>query len=73
MQGVVVRPGDQVIADHDAIVVVPAEHWAEVRMKALEVRQREDMMRTRLAAGEPLAAMISLPSEVRERAARPVH
>jgi 4-hydroxy-4-methyl-2-oxoglutarate aldolase len=72
MQGVIVRPGDQIIADNDAIVVVPAEHWSEVRANAFEVRQREEVMRARLAAGEPLAAMVSLPPEVRERAAPPI-
>lgn len=63
VRGVTVNPGDQIVADRDAVVVVPSERWSAVRDAALSVHEREDAMRARLRSGERLAAMISLPPD----------
>jgi 4-hydroxy-4-methyl-2-oxoglutarate aldolase len=53
--GVLVAPGDQVIADRDGVAVVPAAHWASVRADVAALIDRESKTRARLAAGERLA------------------
>ena len=50
-----VRTGDQIIADRDGAVVVPAGVWPAVRADAGALAAREDEVRRRLAAGERLA------------------
>ena len=53
--GVLVSPGDQIIADADGIAVVPAAHWDAVQADVAALAEREAKTRARLAAGERLA------------------
>ena len=53
--GVLVSPGDQIIADPDGIAVVPAAAWQSVQADAVALAHREATVRARLAAGERLA------------------
>lgn len=53
--GVVVRPGDLVLADHDGVVVVPGEAGHEVVERAEEKIRAEDAVRAELARGLPVA------------------
>lgn len=53
--GVLVASGDQVIADRDGAVAVPASVWDAVRADAARLAPREAEVRRRLAAGERLA------------------
>lgn len=55
--GVTVFPGDQVVADGDGVVVVPAALWTEVAGKAVEQDRVERYIRLRVAAGEKLAGL----------------
>lgn len=50
--GLVVNPGDIVVADDDGVVVVPRERWEEVVTAARAVEAREQGLRPRLEAGE---------------------
>jgi 4-hydroxy-4-methyl-2-oxoglutarate aldolase len=58
--GVLVATGDQIVADRDSAVVVPAADWAAVSADAAALADREDRTRARLAAGERLADIIGL-------------
>ncbi|MGO9081395.1 MAG: RraA family protein [Streptosporangiaceae bacterium] len=58
--GVLVRPGDQVIADPDGAVVVPAALWPQVLAGVRALAEREESVRARLAAGERLADISGL-------------
>ncbi len=58
--GILVHPGDQVVADSDGAVVVPAGRWPEVRAAAAALATREDEVRRRLAAGERLPDILGL-------------
>lgn len=51
--GVVVRPGELVVADHDGIVVVPQELEEAVIEFSVAKLQGEDSMRRELASGLP--------------------
>ena len=50
--GMLVRPGDAIIADDDGVVVVARERVAEVAAAAEAREKKEDANRKRLAAGE---------------------
>ncbi len=58
--GVRVSPGDQVVADQDGAVVVPALDWFAVWSDVAALSEREERMRDRLAAGELLADVLGL-------------
>lgn len=58
--GVLVATGDQVIADRDGAVAVPASDWPVVRAEAETVARREEQVRARLATGERLADITGL-------------
>jgi 4-hydroxy-4-methyl-2-oxoglutarate aldolase len=53
--GVLVHPGDQIIADRDGIAVVRAADWPAIRADVAALADREAKTRARLAAGERLA------------------
>jgi len=53
--GVLVAPGDQVIADQDGVVVVPAGDWPDLQTEVAAIAAKEERTRARLAAGERLA------------------
>lgn len=57
---VLVRSGDQIVADSDGAVVVPGVIWQEVRVAAAALAAREDEVRRRLAAGERLPDILGL-------------
>ena len=53
--GVLVTSGDQVIADRDGVVVVPAADWPDLQPEVAAIAAKEEKTRARLAAGERLA------------------
>ena len=53
--GVLVAPGDQMIADRDGVVVVPATEWPALQDEVAALTAKEEKTRERLAAGERLA------------------
>jgi 4-hydroxy-4-methyl-2-oxoglutarate aldolase len=53
--GALVASGDQVIADRDGLVVVPAAEWPALQAEVAALAAKEDKTRDRLAAGERLA------------------
>jgi len=57
---VLVRTGDQIVADRDGAVVVPAASWPAVRAEAAALAGPEEVVRRRLAAGERLADILGL-------------
>ncbi len=59
--GVEIAPGDQVVADSDAILVVSAADWPAVEAGARAIRQAEEDIRTRLVIGVPLSELVELP------------
>lgn len=59
--GVRVSPGDQIVADIDAAVVIPRDRWPRVRDGACAVQERERKIRAALADGSRLASLISVP------------
>lgn len=61
--GVVVRPGDAIVADESGILVLDPSEVAEVSAKALPMQRHEVTMRARLDAGEK----ISVISETQKR------
>jgi 4-hydroxy-4-methyl-2-oxoglutarate aldolase len=65
--GVEIESGDQIIADRDAILVVPRVEWPKIEAGARAVRARELEIRRELEKGRPLAELISLPLETQRR------
>jgi 4-hydroxy-4-methyl-2-oxoglutarate aldolase len=61
IRGVQIAPGDQVIADGDAILVVAAVDWPAVEAKAQAIREAEDEIRIALNQGRRLADLLDLP------------
>lgn len=59
--GVEVSPGDQVVADRDAILVVSAAEWPAVAAGAQAIRDAEDDLRVALNQGARLAGLLDLP------------
>ena len=59
--GVDVAPGDQVVADSDAVLVVAAADWPAVEAAARALEAREEEIRGRLRAGARLADLLELP------------
>jgi 4-hydroxy-4-methyl-2-oxoglutarate aldolase len=55
-----VEPGDQLVADRDAITVVRMSDWAAVLEAAQEIARHEAGIQRRLDAGERLASIIGL-------------
>jgi len=61
IRGVEIAPGDQVIADSDAILVVAAADWPTVEAGAQAIRDAEDELRIALNQGQHLADLLDLP------------
>ena len=59
--GVEIAPGDQVIADRDAILVVAAADWPAVEAGAKAIQEAEDEIRIALNQGQRLADLLDLP------------
>lgn len=59
--GVTIAPGDQVVADSDAVLVVAAAAWPAVEAAARELTEREEEIRTHLLQGGRLADVLELP------------
>ncbi|MCP9487932.1 MAG: hypothetical protein MSC30_19000 [Gaiellaceae bacterium MAG52_C11] len=59
--GIEIAPGDQVIADSDAILVVSATDWLAVAAGAQAIREAENGLRTRLLQGTHLSELLDLP------------
>jgi 4-hydroxy-4-methyl-2-oxoglutarate aldolase len=59
--GVEIAPGDQVVADSDAVVVVAAADWRTVETAAQEICDREDEIRIELTQGTHLSDLLDLP------------
>jgi 4-hydroxy-4-methyl-2-oxoglutarate aldolase len=58
--GVLVRPGDHIVADRDGVVVVPSLIWKEVKEAALATAVREDGYLRRLRLGERIVDVLGL-------------
>jgi 4-hydroxy-4-methyl-2-oxoglutarate aldolase len=56
--GVVVRPGDLIVADDDGVAVVAPEHAAEVLEAAEAIKRKERGYREAIAAGQQIADLI---------------
>jgi len=61
IRGVEIAPGDQVIADSDAILVVAAADWPAVEARAQAIREDEDDIRIGINQGERLSELVDLP------------
>ena len=63
--GVVVNPGDIVFGDMDGVVVIPREHVKEVISLALKREKGEELLRSKLLAGEMMRNAQPKDSEAR--------
>jgi len=61
IDGVEIAPGDQVIADSDAVLVVARADWPEVGAAAAEIEDHEQVLRAQLRSGRRLADLLELP------------
>lgn len=68
--GVLVRPGDVVVADDDGVVVVPRDQAVEVLAASRAREEAEAQKRARLAAGELGLDMYSMRDKLAERGLR---
>ncbi len=59
--GVEIAPGDQMIGDCDAILVVAARDWPAVEAAARELQAHEEDLRTHILRGGRLAEQLELP------------
>jgi 4-hydroxy-4-methyl-2-oxoglutarate aldolase len=59
--GVEIAPGDQVVADCDAVLVVARADWPCVEAAATEIEAREEELRVDLRAGRRLADLLESP------------
>ena len=58
--GVVVNPGDWIIADDNGVMVIPKERAYEIARRALEVKKHEDRIRAEIEEGKTLAEIVEL-------------
>lgn len=61
LAGVRIAPGDQIVADSDAVLVVAASDWPAVEAAAREIQTLEDDLRTHILRGGRLADQLELP------------
>jgi regulator of RNase E activity RraA len=59
MGGIPVANGDMVFADHDGVIVIPADRWTEVEALAWEVLANEGRIRMHAARGRPVAEILA--------------
>lgn len=59
--GVSIAPRDQIVADSDAVLVVPAADWPAVEAAARELQAHEEDLRTHILKGGRLADLLELP------------
>jgi 4-hydroxy-4-methyl-2-oxoglutarate aldolase len=59
--GVEIAPGDQVVADNDAILIVAAADWPAIEAAAQAIRDAEDDIRVALNQGQRLSDLLDLP------------
>jgi len=59
--GVRIEPSDQIVADSDAVLVVPAADWPAVETAAREIQAHEEDLRTHIIKGGRLADQLELP------------
>lgn len=69
IRGVRIAPGDIVVADDDAVLVVRGRAWAEIHSRALELQERETRIKERMNRGEELWSILGL-EDPRSSAAR---
>ncbi|RUM34435.1 MAG: bifunctional hexulose-6-phosphate synthase/ribonuclease regulator, partial [Archaeoglobus sp.] len=59
--GIIVRPGDWIVADDNGVMVIPSERAYEVAKRALEVRKHEERIRGEIEEkGRTLAEVVEL-------------
>jgi 4-hydroxy-4-methyl-2-oxoglutarate aldolase len=61
--GVRIAPGDQIIADRDGVLLVPASRWPDAVAAIAHAEARERDTRRRMLAGESLSEIIGLSLE----------
>ena len=62
--GVIVQPGDIVVADDDGIIIGSAAEFTALLDVATEVERREAIIAARMAAGQSLLSMLNLAEHV---------
>ena len=65
--GVVVRPGDYVVGDHDAVVIVPADEVEEMIARAKERDVKEAKMMSELREGALTIDLLGLRASLEEK------
>lgn len=60
LDGVAVAPGDMVVADRDAVLLVTRAEWADVEARARALETEEVELRAALARGERLGDLLAL-------------
>lgn len=63
LSGVLVVPGDVVVADRDGVLVVARAEWPNVEARALALEADEDEIRAALARGARLGDLLGLDLE----------
>jgi regulator of RNase E activity RraA len=66
--GVVVRPGDAIVADEAGILVLEAEEVQSVVERALEMQEREVTTKARMRAGENISQIAGTAQRLQELA-----
>ena len=63
VSGIRIEPGDQIIADRDGVVLVPASKWLDAIASISQVRARERDIKRRMKAGAALSEILGIPYE----------
>jgi len=58
--GILVSPGDWIIADDSGIMVIPKERAVEIANRALDVKERENRIREEIQRGSTLSQVLEL-------------
>jgi 4-hydroxy-4-methyl-2-oxoglutarate aldolase len=65
VDGVLVEPGDVIVADGDGVLVIPRQHLARAVAGARDRANREVAIRARIEAGESLFDIMNMEAAVR--------